>query len=155
MDFKTKIINSVVKESFVSFATAKSFDMWIADKKFLNLETKERTDFANLPQQQQQKIRTEYDKYISEKKSEEKAKRRLKPWTQIGETGKPWTLAYLRQWGKQVARDARADFGEIDDTFAFEAAQGAISQYAGLKAYLKSRNIPERAMVSAVADFIV
>ena len=148
---KIAIINSVVKESFVSIAKVKLFDDWIKGRTFVNLLTKERTEFSSLPEKQQQKIREEYDQYISE----EKAKRRQKPWDTFGETGKPWTLAHLRRWGKQVARDAKADGFEVNDTFAFEAAQGAISQYPGLKAYLKNRNIPEKAMVSAVADFIV
>jgi len=155
MSTKTEIIESVVKESFVSIAKAKSFDMWIANKKFLNLETKQRTDFSSLPEKQQQKIREDYDKYVSEEKEKARTRARMKPWDRLSETGKPWTLAYLRQWGKEVAKDARADSFEVNDTFAFEAAQGAISQYPGLKAYLKSRNIPEKAMVSAVADFIV
>jgi phenylacetate-coenzyme A ligase PaaK-like adenylate-forming protein len=155
MSTKTEIIESVVKESFVSIV-AKSFDAWITDKKFLNLETKQRTDFSSLPEKQQQKIREEYDKYISDERDKERVKRKQKPWDRLlGETGKPWTIAYLRQWGKQVARDARADGMEVNDTFAFETAQGAISQYPGLRAYLKSKNIPEKAMVSAVADFIV
>lgn len=124
----------------------KSFQSWLRGKKFINLETKERTDYESLPDKQKKAIKDKYDEYV---KSVPKKKYPKK------EKLKAMTKRQVEKLGRDIAQDLKGDGFDLEGDAAYDVALNMIQTDLELRQYFINKKITnERQMASAFADYI-
>lgn len=140
----TKKLTAEPGDTGLSFVNLKEevFKKWSEEKEFVNLETKARSTFNELPESQQQKIKEQFDLNLDRILPEE---------TKLPNEQRLLTERKVKRLGESIAKD----LGEkLNSDTVYNAAKNAIDSDTKLKKFFADKDINEDRMPDAFADYI-
>jgi len=123
------------------------FKNWLENKKFMNLETNQPSEFKDLPETQQSLIKKNFIESQKRSVQEREERRKAKP--------KKISEKKIERLGRLVAIDLKNDGHDLSDTDVIhDTAKNVIESTPGLKEYFLNKGVEEENVVAVFTDFI-